>query len=139
LWSKNIADWQNIFGSYLNSGVYGAGKLRSIRVVKTASIDNRLDYTHIDLKQATDKESFLKLVASALHFPDYFGMNWDALNDCLTDLSWKPAEGYVILFTNFQTITENMASEMAIIRSIFDSSASYWKQKKVPFFIILSD
>jgi RNAse (barnase) inhibitor barstar len=134
-----MAVWQEIFGSYLNSGVYGSQKLKSTRAVKTAAIDKHLDYTHIDLKEATDKGIFLKLVALALHFPDYFGMNWDALNDSLTDLSWKPAAGFVIIFTNFQTISENMATEIAVIKNIFDSSARYWKQKKVPFFIILSD
>jgi len=33
------------------------------------------------------RELFEKLAVS-LHFPDYFGGNWDALEDLLTDLSW---------------------------------------------------
>ena len=114
-----MAVWQNIFGSYWNSGVYTPKKLKSIRAVKTAAVDNGLNYTQIDLKEATDKDSFLKLVAFSLQFPDYFGMNWDALNDSLTDLSWKPANGYVIVFTNFQILSENMATEIAIMRHIF--------------------
>ncbi|QDU81619.1 Barstar (barnase inhibitor) [Polystyrenella longa] len=32
--------------------------------------------------------AFLDHLAEVLEFPSYFGRNWDALSDCLTDLSW---------------------------------------------------
>jgi Barstar (barnase inhibitor) len=38
--------------------------------------------------------------ALSLKFPDYFGQNWNALFDCLTDLAWLPAEGYEVVITN---------------------------------------
>lgn len=37
------------------------------------------------------KEELLDRVARGLSFPDYFGRNWDALIDCLSDLSWSNA------------------------------------------------
>ncbi len=44
-----------------------------------------------------DKASLLSHYAKAGHFPDYFGHNWDALNDCLRDLSWIQQKRIVIV------------------------------------------
>jgi hypothetical protein len=38
--------------------------------------------------------------AAALQFPSYFGENWDALDECLADLSWLPADRYLIAITS---------------------------------------
>src|SRR3546814_3290587 len=51
----------------------------------------------IDLAGCRDKDDVLDRFAAALHSPDWFGRNWDALADCLGDLSWWPAEGYLLL------------------------------------------
>jgi hypothetical protein len=51
----------------------------------------------VDLARVTTKEAFLEAVGKALGFPDWYGHNWDALADCLTDLSWMAADGYVIV------------------------------------------
>lgn len=38
-------------------------------------------------------------MAAALQFPYYFGENWNAVSECLTDLAWMPACGYVVVVT----------------------------------------
>ena len=37
---------------------------------------------------ARGKQKLLGALASRLRFPRYFGNNWDALEECLRDLSW---------------------------------------------------
>ncbi|HEY1381905.1 MAG TPA: barstar family protein [Gemmataceae bacterium] len=39
-------------------------------------------------RKAETTARFYDELAAALQFPDYFGENWDATNDCLTDLRW---------------------------------------------------
>lgn len=38
--------------------------------------------------KARGKEKLLNVLARGLRFPKYFGHNWDALEECLRDLSW---------------------------------------------------
>ncbi len=44
------------------------------------------------------KQDLLRALDDGLKFPDYFGWNWDALEECLSDLSWLHApQGIVLL------------------------------------------
>lgn len=36
------------------------------------------------------KNALLEQVASLLDFPEYYGVNWDAFEECMRDLSWLP-------------------------------------------------
>ena len=42
------------------------------------------------------KPALLRALADTLGFPPYFGHNWDALHDVLTDPSWLPPGGFVL-------------------------------------------
>lgn len=43
----------------------------------------------LDGRTLTDKHRLLAALGHALDFPDYYGENWDALEECLGDLSWR--------------------------------------------------
>jgi len=43
------------------------------------------------------KEALLDELYRRLSFPDYFGFNWDALVDCIRDLSWLPPGPVVLI------------------------------------------
>jgi RNAse (barnase) inhibitor barstar len=133
-----VEDWADLFGSYLDSGVYPV-KQGSETAIKNAAKVSALDFTRVDLKGIAGKTGFLKKSAGALGFPAYFGMNWDAFSDCLTDMAWKPAAGYVILFDNYQFYATKAPSDAEAARRVLDSAAQYWQNKKVPFYVILRD
>jgi hypothetical protein len=51
----------------------------------------------IDVERSGGSAALLQALAEAFAFPGYFGRNWDAAVDCLSDLSWIEAERYACL------------------------------------------
>jgi RNAse (barnase) inhibitor barstar len=47
--------------------------------------------------KARGKEKLLSVLAAKLRFPSYFGQNWDALEECLRDLSWLSEQMRVVI------------------------------------------
>jgi RNAse (barnase) inhibitor barstar len=53
----------------------------------------------VDGSRVHGKLEMIDAIADALSFPDSFGRNLDALNDCLTDLSWLPEGEHVLIWS----------------------------------------
>lgn len=81
-----------------------------------------------------EKALVLKNIAAALEFPDWFGQNWDALEDCLTDLSWRQAAGHVIIFEN-----PKPGDDLGVLIDVLRSSAEFWAGRGKPFFAVFID
>lgn len=61
--------------------------------------------------KATTEPAFFDECAAAWQFPYYFGENWDAFEECLTDLEWLPAETYVFCVVQGIHLLEKESSE----------------------------
>jgi len=64
--------------------------------------------------------------ARALEFPDYFGHNWDALEECLADLEWLPAKGYVLLITDAGCVLPDNEEEYETFLEILRDAGEAW-------------
>jgi RNAse (barnase) inhibitor barstar len=62
-------------------------------------------------QKARTTQALFDEFAAALQFPYYFGENWDAFDECLTDLEWLPADAYVLLIENSTHLLETETSE----------------------------
>src|SRR5947209_1850287 len=62
------------------------------------SPSGRVVFRVIRGRKARTKSALFDEFAAALQFPYYFGENWDAFDECLTDLSWLPGDAYILLF-----------------------------------------
>ena len=95
-----------------------------------------LTVIRIDLKGLASKAGLLGRVARALNFPDWFGKNWDALNDCLTDLSWLDGRGWVIIFENSKHLAARKPQVFHSAVEVFQSANDYWRQAGKPFWVL---
>ena len=87
----------------------------------------------IDGGSVPDQAALLGRLARELHFPDYFGQNWDALQDCLTDLpDWLPAPGYVIVFTDAEAVCRRRREDLSALKDVLGSAAQFWREQEPP-------
>ena len=91
----------------------------------------------IDLKRATDKDSLLAAIGKEMAFPEWFGFNWDALADCLNDLAWRPAEGYLVLLEHCDILHERAENELISVLQIFEQAANNWREQGVALWCLV--
>lgn len=88
--------------------------------------------------------------ASQLEFPEYFGHNWNALADCLTDLSWLNGLAYVIAIDQAGYLLEHEPENTLILflRLMNDVCEQWaapvnlgedWDRPATPFHLLLCD
>ena len=91
----------------------------------------------LDGEAAGSRAGFFTEIARELAFPDYFGRNWDAVYDCLTDLNWLPAEGYVLVFDGFGALARNAPDQWQIGRKVLAEACQFWQPLRTPMFVLL--
>lgn len=98
-----------------------------------------LDYAiaRVDLSGCRDKADALARIGKALSFPGWFGANWDALADCLGDLSWLLAPGYLLLIEHSGTWHTAQSDEFDTLLAILNEAAQEWRERNVAFWALL--
>lgn len=64
--------------------------------------------------------------ARAFKFPHYFGHNFAALDECLTDLDWLLAPGYLTVITDGHRVLEAEPMERTALRRCLERVGSDW-------------
>lgn len=72
----------------------------------------------------------------AFEFPDYFGFNWDALDECLADLEWLPGQGYVLFITGAVSFWRRQPRLAARLVDVWLAAAEQWSQHQIPFHLV---
>lgn len=111
------------------SGVYRVAHERDIRDSLSGSAH---DLLVIDLEAG--KAQMLSAIAKALDFPAWYGGNWDALEDCLTDLSWRKYVPRVVVFPLWKD-----SGDLNTLRDVLAAAAEFWRGRRCPFFAVFVD
>ena len=92
----------------------------------------------VDGARAATRAGLLREFALALEFPAYFEDDWDALEECLGDLEWLPARGYVLIVRDGDLVLAGLEQERRTWLDILGRVASEWAaQHERPFHTVL--
>jgi hypothetical protein len=83
----------------------------------------------------TDEELF-EAIAGALRFPDYFGHNWDALDECLRDLEWLKASGYALIIRNSEHTWKGHHRMAGRLHASWSLAGEEWVKRETPFHLV---
>ena len=84
-----------------------------------------------------DRAAFLSRSAAAMHFPAYFGHNWDAFEEIVNDPDAMPeAQGYLLL-DDFAAFARAHPGEWATARSVLAEAAERWQAVGRGFVVLL--
>ena len=114
----------------------GIAKLshRDLPALRAAVGELGFAWFSVDLSRARNVPGFIKALQRDLRFPDWFGGNLDALNDCLSDFSWCPAPGYVITLDHVEMLATSPTA-FAAFNEVLASAVDEWQRRETPFWI----
>lgn len=108
-----------------------------ISLLQDAIRQSNYAYFPLDGTGINNKASFLQACANVMYFPSYFGHNWDAFDECIRDLSWYRAPGYVIWFEAFNQFLEQDPASWNVALRLFRSAVEEWHAQGIPFYVFL--
>jgi len=117
------------------SGVYRAQDARGLSAADAPA----LDVIPISLSGVAGKAALLERFAAALAFPEWFGANWDALEDCLGDLSWRRAAGRLLVIDGFEALQQTAHDDFRVLLGLLGDVAQDWAAGGQPFYAVFID
>jgi hypothetical protein len=126
-----------LFSGAVAPGVYRTGLRTAASTLTRAAERHGWQAFHLDGRELTTKTQFIETSARALRFPSYFGHNWDAFEESLNDLSWAPAQGYLLVFDSAGHFAEAEPDAFAVALEILRESVRRWHELGIPLVVLL--
>jgi RNAse (barnase) inhibitor barstar len=120
------------------SGVYLIDGAARERILRHGAFPSGFAVVALDGAAAGSRTGFFQEISHALRFPAYFGRNWDAVYDCLTDPSWLPtAAGYVLVLDGFDQFATDEPEQWNIALKVLREACAFWQPLTRPMCALL--
>jgi RNAse (barnase) inhibitor barstar len=121
----------------ISNGVNEFPQLREyLPMIKKFALENNYKF-YLTNAQIQNKDDLFKAFYENCEFPRWFGFNWSALRDCLSDYSFAEAKGYVFALENSSQIRINMGKDFEKFINMFEEVSNRWKLEQIPFMLLL--
>lgn len=91
----------------------------------------------VDLAGVRTKHELLAKLAERLGFPEWFGGNWDALNDVLAEQAWEQPHGIVLTLEHCGDLAAADQETFETALEVLDSVAESCYDEDIPFWVLV--
>ncbi len=126
-----------ILGDHGASGVYLLKGESPVAELEELATQRGYRFFHLKGEDVKNKTQFLAVAAETFKFPEYFGHNWDSFEECINDMSWHDAKGFVILFEQFEQLADSSPGDFETALGIFRDAAQTWKDEGKAWYMVL--
>lgn len=91
-----------------------------------------------DLGDSKDSREALRQLGKACRFPKWYGVNFDALHDCLTELDWQRGRGVALQISGLDRLGQSDPDACSTLIEVLQSAASIRSAGKHPLWILLN-
>ena len=108
------------------------------RVLRREGVPTTANLIALTGDDVSSREAFFASIARAIPFPNYFGHNWDAVYDCLTDPSVMPANGAVLVLDGCDEMAGREPEQWAIALKVLREACAFWRplHQKLTVFLV---
>lgn len=97
---------------YLHIGIGNKNEVYSLQWIFNHELNNNnIVFRTCRGNKMQDKLGLFNEFGAVFQFPNYFGENWDAFEECLRDLSWLNYEAIVLVITDTENLLLNAVSK----------------------------
>ncbi len=98
---------------------------------------NEFKVLQLSLTGATGKADLLRNLKAGFPLPDYMGVNWDALEECLRDLPLGDHKGFLLVLRGADGLLSLRLPDLRTLIAILTEAAKFWLARDAPFSTVL--
>ncbi|MGL6290105.1 MAG: barstar family protein [Silanimonas sp.] len=118
----STTDWRSMLADPSLAGTHAADAAERSWIVEAAE-GLRFDVVRIALDDCVGKAEALERIAAALDLPVWFGHNWDALDEALSDLAASSPRGMLLVMTGLSSWATAAPDELDTLLEMLDEVA----------------
>ena len=118
------------------AGIYYLAAARR-NMIENAARQLQFRHWHLEIPPGQMAGAVLEQIGKVLHFPEWYGANFDALHDCLTDAECLPGTGHILTISGCNGLRSSDPEGFATLLEVFKAATDDLRQAGVPLWILL--
>lgn len=97
----------------------------------------KLRTAFLEIPREMKSGELLERLGETLHFPDWYGANFDALHDCLTDPDCLPGKGIMLFLVGSANLHHSDPNGLSTLIEVFKAATSELQQGGPPLWVLV--